>query len=332
MTQPRHIFRWDLDKTYLRTDFDTLRGLFKAMLEKPHEKRAVPGAPALLKALRQAGGGAHRIAIISGSPEQMRTVLEAKLQLDGVVYDEFTLKPNLQNILRWRFRAIRAQVPYKLPVLLRSRAAVQAPRETLFGDDAESDALIYCLYADILAGKVSRDALADVLRVAEAYDDQIDEALVAFDAVEKQPVVGRVLIHLDRRSPTARFDRFGPLLVPVYNYFQAALVMYGDGQLSARDLLAVSQEMLASKSYTVTSLANSLQDLMLRGRLARDVAVRLQGEAADAGRDFTDLPPQDQVSAAFAKRVQALGDHKVPTVPEAGEIDYAALVRSEGMR
>src|SRR5262249_35190663 len=112
MTQPKHIFRWDLDKTYLRTDFDSLRGLLRAA-----DKRAVPGAPALLRALRAAGGPAHRISIISGSPEQMRKVLEAKLALDGVACDEFVLKPNLKNLLRGRFRAIRAQVPYKLPAL-----------------------------------------------------------------------------------------------------------------------------------------------------------------------------------------------------------------------
>src|SRR5262249_39171149 len=320
-------------KTYLRTDFDSLRGLVRAALEKPHEKRAVPGAPALIRALREAGGGAHRIAIISGSPEQMRAVLEAKLQLDGVVFDEFVLKPNLKNLLRARFRAVRAQVPYKLPALLRSRAAVSAPGETLFGDDAESDALIYCLYADILADRVSRGQLLDVLRAAEAYDDEIERVLAPRDDVGKGEAVRRVIIHLDKRSPTARFDRFGPRLCPVYNYFQAALVLYADGQLKARDLLTVAREMLASRDYTVASLANSLQDLLLRGRLAREVAVRLGGETASAGAEFSDLPPHAEVVAAFTKRVQALGDFRVAAVPAGPDaLDYAALVKSEGMR
>src|SRR5262249_3822994 len=69
MIAPKHIFRWDLDKTYLRTDFDSFRGLIKAAMEKPAEKRAVPGAPALLRALRAAGGADHRICIITGSPQ-----------------------------------------------------------------------------------------------------------------------------------------------------------------------------------------------------------------------------------------------------------------------
>ena len=34
---PRHVFRWDLDKTYLQTDFDTLKALWRTAFEKPEE-------------------------------------------------------------------------------------------------------------------------------------------------------------------------------------------------------------------------------------------------------------------------------------------------------
>ena len=33
-----HIARWDLDKTYLRTEFDSLRDLVKTALERPDQK------------------------------------------------------------------------------------------------------------------------------------------------------------------------------------------------------------------------------------------------------------------------------------------------------
>src|SRR5262249_33561044 len=149
---PRHTFRWDLDKTYLRTEFDSLRDLAKSAIETAADKQAFPGATALLRALRQDG---HRICIVSGSPTQMRQVLAAKLALDGIEYDEFVLKNNLKNLLRGRFRSLRAQIPYKLPAMLRSRFAVAAEAETLFGDDAEADAIIYSLYADLVARPLS---------------------------------------------------------------------------------------------------------------------------------------------------------------------------------
>jgi len=329
MTDARHVFRWDLDKTYLRTDFDSLRGLVRTAMEKATDKRAVPGAPALLRALRAAGNGAHRICIVSGSPEQMRPVLEAKLALDHVEYDEFILKPNLRNLLRGRFRALRAQVPYKLPALLRSRTREAAPGETLFGDDAESDAIVYCLYADIVSGRLTPSDLGPILEAGHAYDDQKVETLRLAESVAKGEVVQRILIHLDRRSPTAQFERFGDRLVPIYNYFQAALVLFADGQLAARDVLVVAREMLASRDYSISSLANSLQDLMRRRRLERDVAIRLALETHALVAEWGGLP-KDEIAWAFATRVRALGNLADGPARESNPpLDYLGLLTAE---
>src|SRR5207244_4334980 len=100
------ITRWDLDKTYLRTEFDTLGDLVRTALEPADQKRAVPGAATLLHAL---GETAARVHILSGSPRQLRRKLEDKLRLDDVRWDELTLKPNLSNLLRLRLRALRDQ-------------------------------------------------------------------------------------------------------------------------------------------------------------------------------------------------------------------------------
>src|SRR5438067_4091507 len=219
---PRHTFRWDLDKTYLRTEFDSLKDLARSAIETAADKQAFPGATALLRALRQDD---HRICIVSGSPTQMRQVLAAKLALDGVTYDEFVLKNNLKNILRGRFRSLRAQIPYKLPAMLRSRIAAAAESETLFGDDAEADAIIYCLYADLVAGKVSLQDLERVLHASRAYEDDIELIIELARAVPKGDAVRRMFIHLDRRSPPLGFRRYGPRLVPGFSYFRAALVL-----------------------------------------------------------------------------------------------------------
>src|SRR5271166_1754321 len=174
-----HIARWDLDKTYLRTDFDTLRDIVRTALERPDEKRTNPGASTLLREMVRAG---IRVHILSGSPEQMRKNLEDKLRLDGITWDSFTLKPNLQNLLRLRFRAVRDQLGYKLPALMKARAAVseggESPavwRETLFGDDAEADAYVYSLYADVLSGRVGEEVLAGVLERGRVYEDVVAE-------------------------------------------------------------------------------------------------------------------------------------------------------------
>src|SRR5688572_19482405 len=141
LDRERLVYRWDLDKTYLRTEFDSVRDLVRLAFESAAQKRTVPGAAALLRELRATEP--LGIYIVSGSPEQLRRVLEAKLRLDGIKWDSFTLKPQLKNLLKGRFRLIKDQVGYKLGALLDSRASLPAEiDEFLFGDDAEADAFI----------------------------------------------------------------------------------------------------------------------------------------------------------------------------------------------
>jgi len=328
---PNHTFRWDLDKTYLHTEFDSLKDLAKNAMQDAADKQAYPGATALLRSLKQPG---HRICIVSGSPTQMRQVLAAKLRLDGIEYDEFVLKNNLKNILRGRFRALRAQIPYKLPAMLQSRLGAAAEHETLFGDDAEADAIIYCLYADLLAERVSVQDLERVLVATRAYDDDAERILELARRVPKRAPVKRMFIHLDRKSPPLGFRRFGPRLVPVFNYFQAAMVLYQDKVLSARQVIFVALEMLDSKQYELGHLATSVQDVIRRGRVTRECALQLSEEASEAATSGalsgrTDLPPFEQISQAFRERVRELGNAAEVPLPDDEPLDYVRLVDEE---
>jgi len=327
---PRHTFRWDLDKTYLRTEFDSIKDLAKSAIETAYDKKAYPGATALLRALHQ---DEHRICIVSGSPTQMRQVLAAKLALDGIQYNEFVLKNNLKNILRGRFRALRAQIPYKLPAMLRSRTGAPAALETLFGDDAEADAIIYCLYADLIAKRVSIADLERVLVASRAYDDDAERIL---DLARNVPTgtVQRIFIHLDRRSPPLGFRRFGPRLVPVFNYFQAAMVLYQDHVLSARQVVFVALEMLDSGQYELGHLATSVQDVIRRGRVTRETALKLVEEASEAAKSGalsgrSDLPPFERIAEAFRERVRELGGLPPQGFDDDAPLDYVRLVDEE---
>jgi hypothetical protein len=329
-TGPTHVYRWDLDKTYLRTEFDSLRALIKTAFEKPEEKRAVPGASALLRELRQ--GGLARICFISGSPRQMRKVLTKKLHLDGVEFDEFILKPNLSNMLTGRFRAMREQVGYKLPALLAGRAglSVETP-ETCFGDDAEADGFVYSLYADVIAGRVGRDALVDLLARAGTYEDDAQRAVSLAEALPTADAVGRIFIRLDRHSPTARFDRYGARLVPIYNYLQAAAVLWQDGHLAAPAVARVALEMIDRFDYALDALKNSLEDLLRRGRLSADSARKLGRELLEDERPpVGELPGSRGELRAFAQKIASLGEVRRQTAPpRGGAIDYLAALEAD---
>ncbi len=280
----RHIARWDLDKTYLRTEFDTLRDLVRTALERPDEKRTNPGASTLLREMVRAGVSVH---ILSGSPEQMRRRLEDKLRLDGIGWDSFTLKPNLENVLRLRFRAVKDQLGYKLPALLQARAAAAplgsadaACRETLFGDDAEADAFVYSLYADVVRGKVGEDVLLEVCKGGRVYPDVIESILEYSRLIERADAVERILIHLERQTPPDAFRAYGRRAVPFYNYLQAALVVHEDGRIPAEAVLRVGVELVVHHRFDGDALARSYLDLARRGHLRGTTADSL-GEALE---------------------------------------------------
>jgi hypothetical protein len=326
---PRHVYRWDLDKTYLKTEFDTFKDLIRSAFEGAEAKQSVPGASALLRELR-AGGGA-RICFISGSPRQMRRVLTKKLRLDGVEFDEFILKPNLRNMLTGRFRAMREQVGYKLPALLAGRAGLPPEtRETCFGDDAEADGFIYSLYGDVISGRVNRRLLEEILERAGTYDDDAQRAVTLADALPAGEAVARIFIHLDRRSPTSRFDRYGHRLVPIFNYFQAAMVMFEDEQLSAPAVVRVALEMVDRYGYTIDALRNSLQDLLRRGRLRRATARTLADQLTDDKiPQLGALPTARELLISFADRVRQLGDVPSMSIPLDQPIDYLAALEAD---
>jgi hypothetical protein len=276
---PPFITRWDLDKTYLRTEFETMGDLVRTAFERPDQKRAVPGAATLLHLLGETGARVH---ILSGSPRQLRGKLEEKLRIDRVRWDELTLKPNLSNLLRLRLRALRDQLGYKLPVLLEARSRDQrlfagnAPEEVLVGDDAEADAFVYSLYADACEGSVDEAHLGEILRRGRVYHDQAEGCLASFRRIRTGKAVARILIHLDRQSPPSTFDAYGPRVVPFYNYLQAAFVLAEDGRITGRAVLAVASVLVVRHRFDGEGLGRSYLDLMRRGHAAGSVLPALE--------------------------------------------------------
>jgi hypothetical protein len=306
----------------------------KTALERPDEKRTNPGASTLLREMVRAGVSVH---ILSGSPEQMRRRLEDKLRLDGITWDSFTLKPNLKNVLRFRFRALRDQLGYKLPALVHAHAQSEAkdagaPRETLFGDDAEADAFVYSLYADLVGGRVDEAALVRIVERGKMYEDVADDLVADLRRVEKRDSVERILIHLESQTPPDDFRIYGARVVPFYNYLQAAFVVHEDGRLPADAVLRVAGELVVQHRFDGEALARSYLDLVkrghLRGRGLDGFGAALDGLAKTTLPGVAELRTMVERLPAAAKDAAAMwrGDDAVPP------IDYAALVARHNPR
>jgi len=279
--------RWDLDKTYLRSEFDSLRSLLRTAFERAEDKVDVPGVAELIRALKAAAERRGRSALVyfvSASPPQIGAAIRKKLALDGVPYDGIVFKDQLAYLKRGKLRNLREHVGFKLAELLRGRlAAPPGAAELLFGDDWELDSLIYSLYADLVAGRLLPARLAPILRRIRVDPRLVDDILTLAGRAAGSERVARIFINLERRSPPATFRLFGPRVVPTFNYFQTAAVLGADEHLDAEDVARVGRVLLEGAGYTPRRLENSLGDLVRRGVLTPAAAEALGARLRAAG-------------------------------------------------
>jgi hypothetical protein len=274
------IYRWDLDKTYLQTEFDSLRGLVKIPFEKAADKVAAPGVVTLMRGLRESArelGCEARVYFISASPPQIGKAIQKKLELDGIEYDGIVFKNQLQRIMRGKFRDLREQVGYKLNELLTAHGDdPPGSREYLFGDDWESDPLVYSLYADVVSGALDPAALSEILSAVRVDPALRSRAVELAGRLTPTDQVGRIFINLERRTPPARLRHFGARLVPTFNYLQTAACLHEEGVLGAAGFEAVARSLRNEFGYSDLRLVNSLRDLKRRGHSNPATALALE--------------------------------------------------------
>lgn len=332
VVEPPIVHRWDLDKTYLRTDFDKLRDLIRVPFQTAADKVVVPGVPELIRALQQHArrrGSRAFVYFISASPPQLAKSIREKFALDGVEIDGIVFKDQLHILMRGKLRGLREQTGFKLTELLRGRlAAPPEASEYLFGDDWEADPIIYSLYADAVAGRLDPDELDRLL--AEVPVDREWRAAIGalLLRISRADAVRRIFINLERRTPPGAFRVFGPRVVPAFNYFQTAACLYEEGRLDASGVELVGRRLIAAEGYSREMLENSLGDVARRGHLGSLTHERLAEELR--GREL--LPGRRRpLGLRWRKLLQGWRRRRRLTeAPAASELDYASIF--EGWR
>lgn len=267
------IFVWDIDKTYLATEFETMRGLLTIPFEFAVDKRNIAATDVLIKALRRGPSGdgprmSNPLYFISASPVQLRGVITRKMLLDGVEYDGVTFKDHLAILRSRKVSRIKEQIGYKLSALLRNRQDLPwNVRETLFGDDSEADALIYSIYADVVAGRLRGDALrATLLKNGVDHEDATYATTLAA-GMDKRELVSHIYINLEKRSPPSRFAAYDRRLIPCYDTLQAALHLFQTKKIDQAAVLAVGRELANEHRRTPVALLRSALELVERRAL-----------------------------------------------------------------
>ena len=239
------VCRWDLDKTYLETSFESLRELIKVPFEKGSDKQNVPGVVELIRGMRRcsiAVGYRQQLFFISASPPQISRAIREKLRLDGIEYEGISFKHQVRHLVRGRLDLLREQVGFKLERLLAGARRVQpGARELLFGDDWESDPFVYSLYADLLSGGILPDDCEHLLRRCRVHADYRRSVMEHLRRLgPERPSVAGVFILERRQRPGMSLDAFGPRMKSSGNYLECSLWLHAMGLLDSQGVVEVA--------------------------------------------------------------------------------------------
>ncbi|OGQ17638.1 MAG: hypothetical protein A3B70_02500 [Deltaproteobacteria bacterium RIFCSPHIGHO2_02_FULL_40_11] len=272
------IYLWDVDKTYLNTEFESIWGLLKIFFEASIDKKSIPGTTELLLELRRGVEteiGIHPIYFISASPVWLKKILEGKFLVDGVQHDGITLKDYVRFWKFYRVLPLKNNFAYKLLSLLVHRQLMpKGATETLFGDDFEYDAHVYSLYADMIEGKMDLNHLEETLKtqgvkniLRKAILKEARKFLTEND-FSKQPIVNHIFIYMIRHTDLHVFKQF-PRVIPTRNYIQTAAILYEKKRISKKGFQRVANAFELRYPKNQWSLNSSLLELEDRGLISQ---------------------------------------------------------------
>ena len=327
--QANDVYVWDLDKTYLDTKFETFKGLVRTIFEKAFQKKNIPGTAALVRGLQEncrLTGTSTDLPLyfITASPPQMEKKILEKLELDHARPYGVFCKDNLQNLRPRRMWRLTQQVGYKAQALLQMRLRLKGEvRQILWGDDSESDAVIYSLYSDICARRMSKPELEAVLTNFRVVGTQMKKI---FELQEQLPIhdpVEKIYINLEEDTDPEYYQKFGRRTVPTTSTFQTAVDLFQDGRLQIDQVLSVAEDLMTNFEFTTDELERGLNSLVRREVIGAPCIELILPELKSSGMIHPKFELQVQPKAVeeqVDQRVYKLEGSTEPWIPE--RIDY----------
>lgn len=323
------VFVWDLDKTYLDTSIDSLRGLLITILERAWNKRNIPGTKSLLQVLarrfnEKAGAERFPIYFITASPPQIEDRIREKFVFDEIRPFGCFYKDNLRNIHPRRLWRLTKQVGYKLQALLQLRIHLKEDvRQTFWGDDSESDAIIYNLYSDICSRRKKPAELKTLLKNYSVTGEQMDRIFRLQAQIPENDPVEKIYINLAVDTDPDYYLKFGRRTLPTENTFQVAIDLFQDRRLNTDDVIRVGFDMIQNYNYTPEQLALSFDDLVRRHILGETAVSELLPVLMEKRILSADYKPSLQVAKEASivdGRIRQLEGQFEPWIQES--IDY----------
>ena len=222
----------------------------------------------------------------------------------------------------WR---LTQQIGFKVQALLQLRVSLKEDvKQILFGDDSESDAVIYSLYSDICSRRIDRSEVREILKSFRVIGNQVDTILELQSQVPMTDPVEKIYINLEADTDSEYYIKFGRRTLPCFNSFQLALDLYQDGRLSEDHLVIVAQDMISNYGFTSEEMDKSYDGLIRRQTLGAPCVETLNPILKKQGiitEDFEpSVSPQQVVGHTEGEGAVELAGNFEPWVPE--HIDY----------
>ncbi|MCB9072371.1 MAG: hypothetical protein H6623_02025 [Bdellovibrionaceae bacterium] len=323
------VYVWDLDKTYLDTQWHSLKDLFRVSFTDNFHRKNVPGTATLVSSLKQSwveknGQETFPIFFITASPPQMEKKIREKLMRDNILPQGIFFKDNLKNLWPGRFWKLSQHVGYKVGSLMYLRTLLKENvTQVLWGDDSETDAIIYSLYSDICSRRLSGDELERVLRNFQVTNEQITRIENSLQQIPVLDPVEKIYINLAVDTDPEYYLKFGRRMIPSYNSLQIALDLFQDNRLNLEQVLHVGKDLMFNYNYSTDELQRSFDELIRRQVIGEQTYQRLHADLAQNGIISSDYTPSIQPSKIMedvGDRVFEISGVHEPWVPE--RIDY----------
>lgn len=325
----KEVYVWDLDKTYLDTRWQSIKDLFQVSFTDDFHRKNVPGTSTLVSSLKDAwaqknGNGLFPIFFITASPPQMEKKIREKLERDEILPLGIFFKDNLKNLWPGSFWKLRQHVGYKVGSLMYLRTLLNAQvNQVLWGDDSETDAIIYSLYSDLCSRRLAGEEADKILKNFQVTNEQVTRIESALQQVPVMDPVEKIYINLAIDTDPEYYLKFGRRMIPSHNALQIALDLYQDERLTLEHVLHVGKDLLINYSYSADELQRSFDELIRRQIIGEQTYISLKSVLAENSLIHPDFIPSIAPVKIIEDHLHGVAETSgvyEPWVPE--RIDY----------
>lgn len=217
------------------------------------------------------------VYFITASPPQLEERISEKFSLDQIRPFGCFYKDNLANLRPGRFWRLTKQVGYKLQALMQLRTRLsENVRQICWGDDSETDAIIYNLYSDICSRRMSSSEIRSTLEKFNVTGEQVNTILELQSQIPVQDPVEKIYINLATDTDPDYYLKFGRRTLATTNTFQIAMDLFQDHRLNMESVHLIAQDMIQNYGFTQEELMKGFDEIIRRGVLGEQAYLVLR--------------------------------------------------------